>query len=75
LRRLNPEVDKQQGQMQSTLQQVENNLQEVEKNASMVSDAVDHQFSLLAAALEKRRKELQVEVLERTQTEPHPCTV
>lgn len=36
-----------------------------------VLDAVDAQFSLLSAALEKRRKELRVEVMERTQVRVH----
>jgi hypothetical protein len=34
-------------------------------------DAVDTQFSLLSAALEKRRKELRVQVMERTQVRVH----
>ena len=36
-----------------------------------VLDAVDSQFALLTAALEKRRKELRVGVLERTQVRVH----
>ena len=36
-----------------------------------VLDAVDSQFGLLTAALERRRKELRVGVLERTQVRVH----
>ena len=36
-----------------------------------VMDAVDTQFSLLSAALEKRRKELRVQIMERTQVRVH----
>ena len=37
-------------------------------------DAVDKQFSLLSVALEKRRKELKQEVMERTQVRGHALT-
>ena len=36
-----------------------------------VMDAVETQFSLLSAALEKRRKELRVQIMERTQVRVH----